>query len=47
MAARAEDEDTVSVAYTILLEERAAAGRIHELFDSALEASLAAAGLAR
>jgi ferritin-like metal-binding protein YciE len=46
VAARAEDEETVSVAYTILLEERAAAGRIHELFDSALEASLAAAGLA-
>jgi ferritin-like metal-binding protein YciE len=46
VAARAEDEQTISAAYTILLEERAAAGRIHELFDNALDASLEAAGLA-
>jgi ferritin-like metal-binding protein YciE len=45
VAERAEDEETISMAYSILLEERAAAARIHELFDHALEASLHEAGI--
>jgi ferritin-like metal-binding protein YciE len=45
VARRAGDEETVSATYAILLEERAAAGRIHELFDQALDASLAEANV--
>jgi len=45
VAARAEDAETVVAADEILLEERAAAARIHGLFDLALEASLEAAGV--
>ena len=40
VAARARDEATVAMADQILLQERAAAGRIRELFDHALQASL-------
>jgi ferritin-like metal-binding protein YciE len=40
VATRAEDVDTVAAADEILLQERAAAARIHDLFDHALEASL-------
>jgi ferritin-like metal-binding protein YciE len=45
VALRAPDEDTVSVAEKILLQERNAAGRIHSLFDYALDASLHEAGV--
>jgi len=45
VAGRAHDEQTVAVADQILLQERAAGGRIHELFDAALEASLEEAGV--
>jgi len=45
VALRAVDEDTVTVAETILLQERNAAGRIHSLFDYALDASLQEAGV--
>ena len=45
IAARAGDEETISVAEKILLQERTAAGRIHSLFDYALEASLHEAGI--
>jgi ferritin-like metal-binding protein YciE len=45
VAHRVEDEETVSAAYSILLEERAAAARIHDLFDHALDASLEQAGV--
>jgi ferritin-like metal-binding protein YciE len=45
VALRAADEDTVSVAEKILLQERNAAGRIHSLFDYALDASLHEAGV--
>ncbi len=46
VAARAGDEETISVAERILLQERNAAGRIHSLFDYALDASLQEAGVA-
>ena len=45
VAARAGDEQTISAARQILLQEREAAGRIHSLFDYALDASLDAAGV--
>jgi ferritin-like metal-binding protein YciE len=45
VAARAQDEETVAVASTILLEERAAAAAVHVQFDAALEASLEEAGI--
>jgi ferritin-like metal-binding protein YciE len=45
VAARAGDEETVSMADEIVFEERAAAARIHSLFDHALEASLQEAGV--
>ncbi len=40
VATRANDEDTVAAANTILVDERAAAATIHEAFDHALDASL-------
>jgi ferritin-like metal-binding protein YciE len=40
VAARVEDAETIAAAEEILLAERAAAARIHDLFDEALEASL-------
>jgi ferritin-like metal-binding protein YciE len=46
VAARAGDEDTIAMAEKILLQERQAAGRIHSLFDYALDASLQEAGVA-
>ena len=46
VAARAGDEGTISIAEKILLQERNAAGRIHSLFDYALDASLQEAGVA-
>jgi ferritin-like metal-binding protein YciE len=45
VAVRAGDGETVATAEKILLQERAAAGRIHSLFDYALEASLHEAGV--
>jgi ferritin-like metal-binding protein YciE len=45
VAARAGDEETISMAEKILLQERNAAGRIHSLFDYALDASLQEAGV--
>ncbi len=45
VALRAKDEQTISVAEQILLQERNAAGRIHSLFDYALDASLQEAGI--
>jgi ferritin-like metal-binding protein YciE len=45
VALRAADEETVSVTEKILLQERNAAGRIHSLFDYALDASLHEAGV--
>ena len=45
VAARAGDEETVSMADEILFDERAAAARVHSLFDQALEASLQEAGV--
>lgn len=45
VAARAGDEQTVLMADEILFDERAAAGRVHSLFDHALEASLQEAGV--
>lgn len=45
IAARAQDEDTVSVADQILFEERAAAAKVHARFDQALDASLEEAGV--
>jgi ferritin-like metal-binding protein YciE len=45
VAARVEDDQTVSAAYDILLQERAAAARIHVLFDHALEATLEETGI--
>src|SRR5436305_6644657 len=45
VAARAGDEETISAAEKILLRERNAAGRIHSLFDYALDASLHEAGI--
>jgi ferritin-like metal-binding protein YciE len=45
VAARAGDEQTIATAEQILLQERAAAGRIQSLFDPALEASLHEAGV--
>jgi ferritin-like metal-binding protein YciE len=45
IAARAQDEDTVSVADQILFEERAAAAKVHAQFDQALDASLEEAGV--
>lgn len=44
VAMRAGDDDTAGAAAGILVQERAAAARIHGLFDEALEASLEAAG---
>jgi ferritin-like metal-binding protein YciE len=46
VAARVDDRESVKTADTILLEERAAAARIHGLFDQALDASLREAGVA-
>jgi ferritin-like metal-binding protein YciE len=45
VAARAGDEETVAMTNEILFDERAAAARIHSLFDDALEASLQEAGV--
>ena len=45
VAARVDDRETVRVADTILLEERAAAAKIHGLFEQALDASLQEAGV--
>jgi ferritin-like metal-binding protein YciE len=45
IAARADDEETVAAADTILFEERAAAAKVHEQFDPALDASLEQAGI--
>jgi ferritin-like metal-binding protein YciE len=45
VAARVGDQETVSMADEILFEERAAAARVHSLFDQALEASLQEAGV--
>jgi ferritin-like metal-binding protein YciE len=45
VAARAEDEQTTATVDEILLQERAAAGHIHDLFDAALDASLEEAGV--
>ena len=45
VASRAGDEATVSAADEILVQERAAAARIHGLLDVALEASLAQSGV--
>lgn len=45
VAARAGDEETIATAEKILLQERNAAGRIHSLFDYALDASLQEAGI--
>lgn len=45
VAARVDDRETVRVADTILLEERAAAAKIHGLFEPALDASLQEAGV--
>jgi ferritin-like metal-binding protein YciE len=45
VAARINDEQTVAMAEKILLQERTAAGKIHSLFDYALEASLHEAGI--
>jgi ferritin-like metal-binding protein YciE len=45
VAARVDDRETVKAADTILLEERAAAARIHGLFEQALDASLQEAGV--
>lgn len=44
VATRAGDEQTAAAATGILVQERAAAARVHGLFDQALEASLQAAG---
>jgi ferritin-like metal-binding protein YciE len=40
VAARVEDAETIAAADEILLQERAAAARIHDLFEHALEATL-------
>ncbi len=45
VAARASDEQTVLMADEVLFDERAAAARVHSLFDQALEASLQEAGV--
>lgn len=45
VAARVEDVETIAAADQILLHERSAAGRIHDLFDHALDASLEEAGV--
>lgn len=45
VAARAGDDETVAMANEILFDERAAAARVHSLFDQALEASLQEAGV--
>jgi ferritin-like metal-binding protein YciE len=45
VAAKVGDEDTISASDEILLQERAAAARVHSLFDHALEASLEEAGV--
>ncbi len=45
VAARAGDQETVLMADGILFDERAAAARVHSLFDHALEASLQEAGV--
>lgn len=45
VAHRAQDDETVAMADEILVQERAAGARIHELFDQALEASLVEAGV--
>ena len=45
IATRAGDEETVSVADRILFEERAAAAKVHDQFDAALDASLEEAGV--
>jgi ferritin-like metal-binding protein YciE len=45
VAARAQDEETVSAATTVLVDERSAAGTVHDHFDEALEASLVQAGV--
>jgi ferritin-like metal-binding protein YciE len=44
VAGQAGDDETVAMATTILVEERAAAAAVHEQFDPALEASLEEAG---
>lgn len=44
IAVRAGDERTVLMSDGILFDERAAAARVHSLFDHVLEASLEQAG---
>ncbi len=45
IAGRAGDEETVATADRILVQERHAAGTLHDLFDHALDASLQEAGV--
>jgi ferritin-like metal-binding protein YciE len=45
VASRVQDVETVAVADEILLQERSAAERVYGLFDHALDASLAEAGV--
>jgi ferritin-like metal-binding protein YciE len=45
VATRAQDDETVAMAMGILVEERAAAGTVHDHFDQALDASLEQAGV--
>ncbi len=45
VATRAQDDETVATAGEIMVQERAAAARIHGLFDHALDASLEEAGV--
>lgn len=45
IATRARDEEAVAAADSILFEERAAAAKVHEQFDAALDASLQDAGV--
>ncbi|HEX5225988.1 MAG TPA: DUF892 family protein [Solirubrobacteraceae bacterium] len=46
VAARAEDAETIAAADEIIAQERAAADRVHGLFDEALAASLEESGVA-
>ena len=46
VAQRAGDADTVAMADSIIVEERAMAGSVQALFGNALEASLRAQGVA-
>jgi ferritin-like metal-binding protein YciE len=46
VAERAEDRETVQMAERILVEERAAADKVHDFFEHALESSLHEQGVA-